>query len=45
MSATGKTVERLHGEREVNLPQLAEGVYIIKANAYGRKLVAKFVVK
>lgn len=45
VSATGKTVERLHGEREVNLPQLAEGVYIIKANAYGRKLVAKFVVK
>lgn len=44
-STSGQTVARLYGEKEFNVAQLAEGVYIIKVNANGKKTVAKFVVK
>ena len=44
-STSGQTVARLYGEKEFNVTQLAEGVYIINVNANGKKAVAKFVVK
>lgn len=45
VSATGQTMARLHGEREINLTQFADGIYIIKINANGKKSTAKFIVK
>ena len=44
-STSGQTIARLYGEKEFNVAQLAEGVYIIKVNANGKKTVAKFVIK
>ncbi len=44
-STSGHSIARLYGEKEFNVAQLAEGVYIIKVNANGKKAVAKFVVK
>ena len=44
-SANGRTIAKLHGEKEFNVAQLPAGVYLIKINANGRKAAAKFIVK
>jgi hypothetical protein len=45
ISTSGQLITRLYGEREFNVAQLANGIYIIKVNINGKVAVAKFVVK